>query len=384
MTAPDQHAASVDRETLTPIVRRALASENTELIDWRHEPFAYVSTLREYRGLYHFSGSARVGTETRLWSLVLKVIRRSPSASTEPDHPVDWRREVLAYSSGLLDDLPGVAAPHCYGINDPSDEAAMLWLEYVEDEHDGRWPVERYGLASRHLGRLNGAYVSGRELPDHEWLHASRAAEGGGAGERIEKLLRSEKTWQHPEVRRVFPEPIAERALRQREDWRAFRAAATQQPRTLCHLDAGRQNLFARRRADGADETVLIDWELMGFAPLATEITYLVMQTLRRFDVDIDAADHFEELVLDSYIAGLRDAGWRGDPQDVRFAYTAGIALRLGLIPQVLGFIFDEDKRARIEPGWGRPADEVIERWARLAYFVLDHADEARKLLQTE
>ena len=113
-----------------------------------------------------------------------------------------------------------------------------------------------------------------------------------------------------------------------------------------------------------------------------TGFTYLVMQTLRRFDVDIEEADRLEELVLGGYIEGLRDAGWSGEDAAIRRAYMAGIALRVGLIPQVLRLILDEAQRAKIEPIWNRPAEQLIERWAWLAYFVLDRADEARELLE--
>jgi hypothetical protein len=29
------------------------------------------------------------------------------------------------------------------------------------------WPLERYGLAARHLGQFNGRYLTGTPLPQH-------------------------------------------------------------------------------------------------------------------------------------------------------------------------------------------------------------------------
>jgi hypothetical protein len=153
-------------------------------------------------------------------------------------------------------------------------------------------------------------------------------------------------------------------------------------PTTLCHNDAHDENLFARRRADGAEETVAVDWELAGLGPLASDATYLVIATLRRLAVAMQDADALEEAVLEGYVAGLRDAGWRGDESQIRLGYTAGVALRLGLVPTVLDMIFDPAHRGRAERGWRRPADELIERWAQVAYFVLDRADRARQLLR--
>src|SRR5437870_2488650 len=59
------------------------------------------------------------------WSVVLKVLRHqaggSPSwrSGADEKHWYYWRREALAYSSGLLARLAGpLRAPGCYGIFD--------------------------------------------------------------------------------------------------------------------------------------------------------------------------------------------------------------------------------------------------------------------------
>ena len=72
----------------------------------------------------------------------------------------------------------------------------------------------------------------------------------------------------------------------------------------------------------------------------------------------------------------------RVNSAEIRLGYTAAVALRLGLVPQILGLILDRPHRERAERIWGRPADEIIERWAEVAYFVLDRADQARALLE--
>ncbi|MEZ4572357.1 MAG: hypothetical protein R2849_18980 [Thermomicrobiales bacterium] len=47
----------------------------------------------------------------------------------ELGHRAYWKREVLVYSSGILDHLPdGLRAPDCYGVED-SDTVARIWLE---------------------------------------------------------------------------------------------------------------------------------------------------------------------------------------------------------------------------------------------------------------
>src|SRR5262249_27698367 len=89
------------------------------------------------------------------WSLVLKVVVRHAGADRggdlvdEPGHFFYWRREPAAYASGLLDDLPGVRAPRCYGVEARPDGSDWLWLEDVADGLGGAWPLERYALAAR-------------------------------------------------------------------------------------------------------------------------------------------------------------------------------------------------------------------------------------------
>jgi hypothetical protein len=79
-------------------------------------------------------------------------------------------RERLAFTSGLLADLPGLGAPRCFGAEERADGATWLWLEDVPEAGPSRWPVARYATAARHVGEMNGAYLAGRPLPDHPWL----------------------------------------------------------------------------------------------------------------------------------------------------------------------------------------------------------------------
>ena len=95
----------------------------------------------------------------------------------------------------------------------------------------------------------------------------------------------------------------------------------------------------------------------------------------------MEYADALEEEVLEGYVAGPRETGWIGDERLVRRGFTAAVALRLGLVPQTLDLILDDTRRASAEQGWNRPVEELIERWAEVAYFVLDRADRAREML---
>ena len=382
MPTVDAIAAAVDSAVLTPIVRQALNEPRAEIGEWTCKQLQVVSGLPDYRGLFRFKGSAEVGGDVKPWSAILKVARRHPTASDNPAHSGFWNREALAFRSGLLSDLPGLTAVRCYDITETKGSTFVFWLEDLVDEYENGWPLERYGLAARHLGQMGGAYLEKRTLPDQDWLLRRPGGAGGGGGwAAAGALINDERTWQHPDVKRAYPEPIAERLKQQWADRRAFQNAIARLPTTLCHNDSHTENLFSRSREDGTQETVAIDWELVGIGPLSGDITYLVIATLRRMAVDMKDADALEDAVLDGYVAGLRDAGWSGDERAVRLGFTAAVASRLGLVPQTLDLILNEQRREQVERSWHRPVEEVIKRWAQVAYFVLDRADRARQML---
>jgi len=373
-------AAAVDAETLEPAVRAILGSDATT-VEWQYERMRVITGLPDHRGLFRFSGAGRADGVKRPWSAVLKVVLRHSRWSDEPGEVLYWRREAVAFQSGFLDNIAGLTPVRCYAIGEPDNHTLLFWLEDLTDEYANGWPIERYGLAARHLGHMGGEFLAGRQIPDLNWLHRRDVSGSDRGADAVLRRISDDATWSHPDVKRVYPEPIAGRLRAQWEDRHTFREAISQLPVTLAHNDAHTQNLFSRRATDSTQETVAVDWELMGIAPIASDITFLVVASLRRLEVDMEDADALEAAVLDGYIAGLRDMGWAGDESDVRLGYTAAVALRLGLVPQTLDLILRPERRAEAERSWDRPADQLIERWAQVAYFVLERADRAREML---
>jgi hypothetical protein len=348
-------------------------------------------------GVYRLAGIGHDRGTLVPWSLVLKVVRPpaghavggvgvAPAGWGEA--PADahyWKREALAYQTGLQAELPrGLAAPRCLGIGEPSarhGRAIWLWLEEVVDAGGARWALDRYHTAARHLGRFNGAYLTTRPLPRARWLSRGllRAWVAGRCAHSI-RLVEQAETWEHPVVRRMFPVPVADRLLRLWAERETFFAALDRLPQTLCHLDASRRNLFARRAADGEDETVAIDWEFVGIGAVGQELGNLVGSTLGFREVEAADAARLEERAFAGYLEGLRDAGWGGDARAVRFAYAASAALLLAFIVPVLDVATDPAQQGdAAQPGG--PLDERLAHQAAVTYFLLDLADEARALL---
>jgi hypothetical protein len=69
---------------------------------------------------------------------------------------------------------------------------------------------------------------------------------------------------------------------------------------------------------------------------------------------------------VSAYLLGLRDAGWRGRPDDVRLAYAATSALRYGpgTVRLVLPTLLNSSRHARAAETIGMPFDSVVEHWA--------------------
>jgi hypothetical protein len=103
-------------------------------------------------------------------------------------------------------------------------------------------------------------------------------------------------------------------------------------PRTFCHLDAYRPNLFLRRDARGSTQTVAVDWAFTGIAGLREEIANLLAASLIWLEYDAEDAKGLDEAVFRGYLTGLKEAGWRGDLRVARLGYTAACALRWGIV----------------------------------------------------
>ena len=292
-----------------------------------------------------------------------------------------WKREAMAYRSGLLDDLPGgIAAPRCLGVEELADGIVRLWLEDVAPANDVPWSLDRYALAARHLGQFNGAYLVERSLPDAPWLSTNWLRGWVGANEAAVDHL--ERVLDHPLVRQVHPEGVARSFLRLWAERELFFDQLDSLPHTLCHLDAFQRNLLERRLSDGSEQTLAIDWAFVGKGALGEELGPLIQASIEFFEAEGIAAQELEEVAFQGYLDGLTDAGWRDDPQVVRFGYAASTALRYGVgtVRLVLPILLDERLHARVEQLLGCPMEEVLKRWAEETGRMVSLTDEAHQL----
>jgi hypothetical protein len=374
-----ERLADVAAGRLQAVVRVALGAPGAALGAWEAAPLlGGAGASNPARALGLLRGVARVGPAEQSWSVILKGF--APVADRDdPAHIDYWKREWLLYHSGLLDTLPaGLRAPRCYRCDELADGTVWLWLEHVREDGERAWLPERWALAARHLGQFNGAYLAGRPLPHAPWLGGRRLRTWV---ERHRPLVAQIAAAPHnPDVRRWWPQPVVDAILRLWEERGTFYAALERLPQTFCHGDAIRRNLLARRGEDGSEETVGIDWEYAGRYAVGEEIGQTLSVAGAFFDMEPADLSALDAALFASYLAGLRDAGWRGDPRPVRFAYAAHAALR-NAFNAVGASVPDAARQAAAQQNYGHTWEELAERRAAVRPFLLTRAEEARGLL---
>ncbi len=322
---------SINKSRLSTVIRQALNRSNFQIQGWRARNLDGRTGNPVSLGLYRFEGVGVDRGEWLDWSVILKVIQSPANLGFigygEGDDPVMWnywKRELLIYQSGWLDGLPeGLTAPHCYDAVEMPGNIAGMWLEDLNDSYTGTWPLHRYALAARHLGRLNGIYISRRELPSFPWLSRQRTRQW------LSSIPWKEFPWDHPQVWQQFPNPELDSFRSLLQDNERFLAKLEQLPKTISYGDSNPANFISHHSPRKLEQTVALDWSKVGIEPLGDDLgqlvygTYMNLRTYRLNDIS--------ETLFTSYINGLQDSGCRIDTQLVRFGYVTASAFRIGL-----------------------------------------------------
>jgi len=256
---------------------------------------------------------------------VLKLIRlgaaplpRWPSGA-EPSDPYYWRREALVYESGLLDGLDGLRAPRLLGLFEREDGSVALWLEDVPESPP--WTAERLGAFARRLGRAQAVFAG--RLPQEEWL----------------------------------PRGFLRRYLQLHEiggaECEAVLARLDAFPHTFAHNDLHPANVHG-------DGTVVLDWAFSGLAPLGLDPGVLVGDGIADDVIPAEGAAAAGTAVWEGYSAGLRDGGFEGDIDAIRWAFLRGTALRLSWLDP------DAAREDWMREPWGA-ASALLARWREVA-----------------
>jgi hypothetical protein len=308
-------------------------------------------------------------------TVVRKELRRPAATDTgpwagshDPRHWNYWRREAEVYASakvraGLRDtglDLPAAQV----------EDERILWLEDVAGRPGAEWTLadhERFATALgrwQARGQLDPPWASRRFLRDYS---ASRPA-------RYE-LVADDRAWDQPLIRDCWPPGLRTGWTRLLANRERLLSTMERLPRTFAHLDVWVSNEIAR--PDG--RTVLLDWAFAGDGAVGEDAGNHIPDAAFDLFWPAERIAELDATVTAAYLAGLRGAGWAGDPAEARLGIVASCVKYAWLLPGMLARASATEHRA-----YHQVAD--AEHLYRQRGLVLAHltgwCDEALALLE--
>lgn len=293
--------------------------------------------------------------------------------SDEPTHWNYWRRELLAYESGLAADAyrdAGIVVPQMLSMDERADGGVDLWLEDVEGVAGFEWSVPRLARFAYELGVGQAKWVG--RVPDQAWLSRRWLAQY-----LREEPSRSaglpEEVWESSETAAVVAGWSASVRSGARRLWGErdrVLTAAESGDRTLCHLDVWPSNLLD---ADGV--SVLLDWSFVGEGAVGEDVANLIVDSCADGLMDMALLPEIAQSCVESYVSGLRDGGWTGREDQVRLAVAAcGAAKYSWFGPTFLGRALRGDT-TRSSYGQDASALDAVRRTGDLVALIVQWAD---------
>ena len=388
---------------LAPVVRQALRNEEAWPLSWEVESLDWAAVNPATLGLYRLSGRARVGgSEDVAWAAVLKVVGDVDLAGTPLDdgflhEPQDWnywKREAVAFRSGLLDGWPGPLVPvRCLAVDEPADDVVWIWLQACDGAPaKGTWSLGSQAVLAHDLGALAAQWAGRAPSPEdypwlsQRWLRGGMASlRGGGA----DHALGHDGCWNHPLLVDALPAGTPQRVRQLFGAAENLLAVLDSLPTTLAHHDTQASNFFPRDPSDEQTRTVAIDWGFLGLAPVGHDLGCHLWSNLCTWSIDPGQAAALDRSSTPAYLQGLGDFGWDGDERAVLFARAAAAALATttmlttwvsGLCDQTSHYLSDSTWPETLAEQTQLSVATVMERWAVGFDYALDLGDEAQRL----
>lgn len=378
---------TIDQAILTDVVRKDQRDPDLVILDWTVEPLSHEKIISTTGGLFCFSGQSQGTQGIQAWKVVLKCINNPKSSKQEPRGWSYWQREILAYKSGFLAQLPvGVRAPRFYQVTE-NESGAWLWIEHIQEVTGKQWSLDHFQRAARQLGNSQGKYLHKTPLTDQPWLSKFFfrdvwSAENFWSG--FMNPASEENAWQSPITQRGFDTQHKSRVLHLLAEKERFFDVNDRLPQVLCHYDASRRNfMWSRSLQTGEEELIGVDWAFTGIGALGNDLGELIGTSMFFFEYSPTEAETLEAAILEGYLAGLADHGVKIDARLVRLGYLISLSFWMGVqLPGWSAWMLSPNSEFDVQAMYGRQAEDVLTGWVQLDSFCLDRADEARVLIQ--
>lgn len=305
---------AIQRGGLEEAATRLLGRRCEEILDvtmGRVSGFRTETTL----GIFYVGAQVRTDKGVRRVQCALKVLQPPPQPCTLPmhDRPGEWRRESLAFASGVLPVAGPIRVPRFLGVTRMTRPLLGLWLEWITDTSEEFWTLERYRAVAERLGKLQagaaalaGVRWASRDVLPRMALRWKTSGYRAGAGVRSLKHF----------VQAL--EPLEEQMiplLREARKW----------PQILCHFDVSRVNFSLEGR-----RPILLDWGFAGRGPLGADVGIWLASDLGWGAARPELSAELGPTLLDGYLRGLGRAGAGEARAQVLAAVRLGALVRIG------------------------------------------------------
>jgi len=308
-------------------------------------------------------------------SLVVKIVRHGIDSTpdqlwqsgSDESHRNYWKREWLAFDSGLLDALPGqLRAPRTALTTQRDNGECWIWMEDVVGRTGATLQLDDYPRIAYALGTTQGAFATGAvPLPEHPWLSRDWLRGWVDVCAHFIDTIRDDARWGDPRLQSLQPlRPRISDLWDRREE---LFAIADEPPITIVHWDFWPMNIYV------SGDVVAIDWSQIGLSGVAHDLDQLTIDTVWMHTRPDESLPALDDLVLPAYLDGLRDSGCDITMTDLGRWYSAVAALRYAwLCGGQADLVADPDRVRSQEKRFGRDIATVTATKARAMAHALE------------